>query len=317
MTMRGAVCAKSGDAALDSAMLGAAAGMPLPSPRGVALEVMRLTRDDSATVSQIADALSADPAIAGRLVDVANCASRVIRRPVVAVRDAVIVLGLGAVRQLTLGFSLLKEHGRGECVRFGYQEFWSHSLLLALASEGVARRVGHAAPEEMFACGLLAQVGRLAFATLYPTSYSDIVAAAETPGGESLRMLEREQFGLDHVEMSMIMLREWGLPDVFVRAVGAIASERRGTVAEQPRVAAVMDALRLAWNIGLFLRGGTETRDAMTPPLLEQASAFELESEGVAELVDTTGKNWTDWARRFQLPATMKGDPAATLRKSA
>ena len=46
-----------------------------------------------------------------------------------------------------------------------------------------------AAAEELFACGLLAHVGKLAFATLYPAGYSEILAKASAQSDADLRSL--------------------------------------------------------------------------------------------------------------------------------
>lgn len=44
----------------------------LPSPRGVALELMRPARRENALVTDVARIVRADPALAGRLIHAAN-----------------------------------------------------------------------------------------------------------------------------------------------------------------------------------------------------------------------------------------------------
>ena len=90
----------------------AATAAPLPSPHGVALELMRMMQREDVTVTQIANVLRADPAMSGRLISAANVAALSGRRPVVAVADAVTALGLTVVRGLVLGFSLVSDYGR-------------------------------------------------------------------------------------------------------------------------------------------------------------------------------------------------------------
>src|SRR5690554_327415 len=70
----------------------------LPSPRGVALAVMRLTQQEDVSITELVRVISADPAIVGRLIKAANGMAFSHRRPVVSVADALMVLGLPAVR---------------------------------------------------------------------------------------------------------------------------------------------------------------------------------------------------------------------------
>ena len=44
----------------------------LPSPSGVALEVLRLTRSDDFSHQELAETLQSDPALTGRILQVAN-----------------------------------------------------------------------------------------------------------------------------------------------------------------------------------------------------------------------------------------------------
>ncbi len=47
----------------------------LPSLPAVAIEVLRLTRDEDATVNDLADVISSDPALAARILKSANSAN--------------------------------------------------------------------------------------------------------------------------------------------------------------------------------------------------------------------------------------------------
>ena len=44
----------------------------LPSPKGVALEILRLTEDDSTTVESLGMVIESDPALASKLLKVVN-----------------------------------------------------------------------------------------------------------------------------------------------------------------------------------------------------------------------------------------------------
>ena len=143
----------------------------LPSPKGVAAAILRLSQRDDVTNADLTRLVKTDPAFAGRLIKAANSVNQAGHRPLVAVGDAIMLLGVPAVRQLALGFSLVTTYRSGACKAFDYDAFWSRSLLTAIAMQILTMRTRAAAPEETFTSGLLSRVGCLALATLYPADY--------------------------------------------------------------------------------------------------------------------------------------------------
>ena len=121
----------------------------LPSPRGVALAILELSRRDNVTLGEIARVVQTDPALSSRLIKLANTGSR-ISRPVVSLQEAVVRQGMSTVRQLALGFSLLDQYRSGTCASFEYQAYWSHSLLMGLTMQALGQHVRVAAPDELF-----------------------------------------------------------------------------------------------------------------------------------------------------------------------
>src|SRR5690242_15261094 len=142
----------------------------LPAPKGAALAIMEICRRDDATITEIAKVVQGDAALSDRLIRLANSGANT-GRPVKAVPDAIVRLGLSAVRLLALGFSLVDQYSSGPCQAFDYQRFWSHSLLMAVACQELGSHIKGGSPDELFACGLLTRIGCLALATIYPTEY--------------------------------------------------------------------------------------------------------------------------------------------------
>ena len=86
----------------------------LPSPKGVALAVLALSKREDVTLGEIALAIQTDPALSSRLIKLANSASQ-ISRPVVSVQEAIARKGVKSVCQLALGFSLIDQYRDGGC----------------------------------------------------------------------------------------------------------------------------------------------------------------------------------------------------------
>lgn len=190
---------------------------PLPSPRGVALELLRLSRDENASVADVAHVAQADPVLAARLIRAANGAAHG-AVPTGSLKAAVLRLGFAATCHVALAFSLLNDHRRGGCAGFDYQAFWSQSLLRALAARAVAARLGTADPQEALVAALLAEIGRLALASARPAAYGELLAQ-HGQSGVALRAAEQERFGIDHGALGAALLARWTLPSPMVVAV--------------------------------------------------------------------------------------------------
>ena len=132
----------------------------LPSPQGVALAIMQACQREDVSIAEVSRLVQTDPALAGRLLQLANGASMG-GRPTASVQGAVGRLGLQSVRQLALSFSLIDQYGQGRCAGFDYPGFWSHSLLMAVATRELSARLRLGSADELFSCGLLARIGCL------------------------------------------------------------------------------------------------------------------------------------------------------------
>src|SRR4030065_2630258 len=180
----------------------------LPSPRGIALAILEISQRENATLGEIARVVQTDPALSGRLIKLAHTASH-IARPVASVQEAVVRQGMATVRQLALGFSLVDQYRNGACEAFDYQGYWSHSLLMALGMQALGMRVRVAAAGELVVCGLLAQVGRLALATVYPEAYNAVLMAHHANPAQAIIVPERARLATDHTELGIVMMCDW------------------------------------------------------------------------------------------------------------
>lgn len=225
----------------------------LPSPKGVALELLRALQKEDVQTQSIVALVQSDPALAGRLIRAANACGLGARRPVASVRDAVLTVGLPALRQLALGFSLIQQHGTGHCRAFRYGLYWAHSLATGALMERLADRVRVLPPEEGFALGLLAQVGSLALATLYPRRYSEVIDQLHPANAAALVKRERDLLAITSGDLSIALLGDWGFPSVHVSALewlsarqacGELPANRSGRLA---RMLAI--ARHLAWVV--------------------------------------------------------------------
>lgn len=79
----------------------------LPSPSGTALEIMRLLQSNKTSISDVADLVKMDPALSARILKFVNSAGSSNQRKIMNVNDAIIMAGMGTVRNFALSLSLV------------------------------------------------------------------------------------------------------------------------------------------------------------------------------------------------------------------
>ena len=275
-------------------------GGQLPTPKGVAFAVMEICRRDDATMDAVTNVVQTDPALAGRLLRLANSAARA-GRPLASVREAIVRLGLRTVRQVTLGFSLVDQYRDGPCQAFNYQDFWSHSLLMALAARELGVLSRSASPDDLFGCGLLARVGALALATAYPTEYSEVLRRAEE-GGDTLVALERECLQVDHNECTAELMSDYGIPKALAEPVYYHERPEESGFVEGSRPHAMVHLFFLASRIAdLGLASETDRSDRISELML-LGGKIGLDTDELGALVDRIVKEWHEWSEMLQVP---------------
>lgn len=216
----------------------------LPSLPVVALEVLRLTRSDNASAAEIAQAIEYDPALASKILKVANSSLFGMPRQISSLRQAMTILGLRTVKVMALTFSLADAMQGKVPGAFDYQLFWRRSLTNAVAARLLAEHIHCPQPDEVFVTALLCDVGMLAAFHADDATYRALLAEFES-SHQQIHALEQRFFGADHQLFSSHLLDTWGLPERMVKAVAshhAPLEEIRNTAPEDHLVRVVVAA---------------------------------------------------------------------------
>jgi two-component system cell cycle response regulator len=272
----------------------------LPSPKGVALAILEICRRDDASLAEVARIVETDPALSGRLLRQVNTAAHG-GRPVAAVPKAIQHLGLGAVRRLALGFSLVEHCSTGACQGFDYPGFWSHSLLMAVVMQELGRVVQTAAPDELFICGLLARIGRLGLATAYPAEYAALLAEASS--AEEFAQRERDQLGVDHNGLTAALLLDWGLPKPLAEPAMHHQWPEAAGFSPDSRPWRLAHLLHLAGRLADLGQAAEMERANHVGGLVELADRLGFDAETLGVLTDRAILLWREWGKLLDIQA--------------
>ncbi|MBM3153540.1 MAG: HDOD domain-containing protein, partial [Chloroflexi bacterium] len=273
----------------------------LPSPKGVALAIMEVCRRDDASIEAIAKVVAADPALTGRLLHLANAAAVSGGRPVIAVGEAVMCLGMSTVRNVAMGFSLVDQYQNGPCQAFDYARFWSHSLLMAVAMQALGRLSNAAHPEELFACGLLARIGCLALASIHPAEYAALLQ--KHPAEGELAALEQEHLRANHNDFTAAILCDCGIPKVMVEPIYHHEAPERSGFTEGSRPHQLTHLFYHAKRLADMGLASENERNGIISELMLLGGKLGLDANDMGIQVDSIIKEWRQWSEVLRVPA--------------
>ena len=172
------------------------------------------------TAQDVAEAILADQGLTANVLRLANSAHYGHPRRITTATDAVVLLGVSAVRSLAISShtaQLLQRPLPGYAM--GRGDLWRHSTSVAFVSRRLALETGAAAAEEAFIAGLLHDVGKVVLSDLMGPSFERMTRISHEQRLPMWRV-EREVLGFDHAELGSRIAERWRFPGSLVEAIG-------------------------------------------------------------------------------------------------
>jgi diguanylate cyclase (GGDEF)-like protein len=192
----------------------------LPSLPAVAVHVLRLCQRENFDIADVARAIGADAPLSAKVVALVNSPLFAMRQEVKTVSQALVLLGVNAVRTIALSFAVAGDLQAHERTGFDHRTYWRRAVFAAATAQDLARLGGLRHPEEAFLSALLQDVGQMALLQAAGEQYFPMTAAAGADH-EKLMGLEKQAFGCDHAEVGRWLMTQWRLPEVVRAAVGS------------------------------------------------------------------------------------------------
>ena len=181
----------------------------LPPAPPILVELGAILDSERTSARHVADILARDPALAARILRLANSAYFCLPQPVSDVRAACVVLGFDMIRNLAIGVTTLDALTRRVGRVLEADSFWRHSFAVGIAARLVASRVGGPATGTAFCAGILHDIGKLVLATLVPDRYARVL---EPEGRTSLVEREIRELGASHATVGGWLGEVWRFP---------------------------------------------------------------------------------------------------------
>lgn len=192
----------------------------LPSFPAVYLDVIVALSSEDASMDQIGEIISRDPALVAKLLQVANSAAFGLMKKVSSPTEAVQFLGFSTVRALTLSVHVFANFIGIRHARFSAERLCDHSMRTAQIARAIMQAEGATLAEidHAYTAGMLHDVGKLVLAQNLPDQFQQALQLADQRRLPAFAA-EREVFGTTHAAVGAYLLGLWGLPGDIVEGV--------------------------------------------------------------------------------------------------
>jgi putative nucleotidyltransferase with HDIG domain len=183
----------------------------------ILLKLIEHCQADEAGMSELAQLVAKDAAMASKIIGVANSSAYPNRGRLVGLEQSLISLGTDMVKTLLISESVFQIFGDfSQPSGVDLRGFWKHSLTAAVAARMLAAKTGYPHLEEAYLAGLLHDVGRLALFASAPREYGVNFFAADD---ESLCAVEQRTLQITHAEAGAWIIERWNLDSFLADSV--------------------------------------------------------------------------------------------------
>jgi putative nucleotidyltransferase with HDIG domain len=186
----------------------------LPTLPTYVLELNTLLSSASVDLKRVGKVIRNDPSLSAQVLRLCNSALFSLRRRVLSIEEAAILMGSERMRTLVLTCSIMEFTGK-QLPRGEVQAFWTHSFMSGMLSERIARWIEYTEREQAYLGGLLHDIGTL---PLLVVAKEENVLKGETksgPWGGSLEA-EKDFFGMNHCEVGRWIGQSWNFFPSFI-----------------------------------------------------------------------------------------------------
>jgi len=189
-------------------------GQGLPTLPNYVLDLNALLSSPSVDLKKVANVIRTDPSLSAQVLRLCNSALFGLRRRVLSIEQAAILLGTERLRTMVLTCSVMQFAGK-KLPKEQLMAFWQHSFLSGLLSERIARQIDYFEKEQAYLGGLLHDIGQLPLWILVLEETAK-QRALPPPDWVDNIPAERDYFGMDHCKTGRMMAVSWNFMPSFI-----------------------------------------------------------------------------------------------------
>jgi HD-like signal output (HDOD) protein len=184
---------------------------PFPA---VAQRVMQMVADPNCKIEELGQVIKSDPAIAARVMRLANSALFRVGQPVGSLDQALMRLGTNTLYQMVTAIAVM---GLFNTKDKNARRLRDHSVGCAALAKALATRKNWPGSSQLFLCGLMHDLGQLLLLQTEEVAYDTFTP--EQLSFDRTHLRERQLLGYDHAVLGGHVIALWNLPELTSQTV--------------------------------------------------------------------------------------------------
>jgi putative nucleotidyltransferase with HDIG domain len=191
----------------------------LPTLPVIAMQVNDLLNDMESPIEQLVTLLEKDQSLVTKILRLVNSSFYGFKSRVNSVRHAVTLMGYNTIRNAIVTVSVIEALNlKTKNLDFNIDQFWRHSIRVAVMCRYIAENSKVAEPEDAFTAGLVHDIGKVVLAVYFTDELSNILEVSANQGDTFFRAEEKLNY-CPHNIIGSLLAQHWKLPDTLIKAI--------------------------------------------------------------------------------------------------
>lgn len=178
-------------------------------------DLMDAVKSEETSVDDIVRVIERDPAVASKVLKVANSAFYSISSGIDSIKKAVNLIGFKEIANISMTVSVIDKFKFGENIDL--KKFWNHSILVASIAKNFSIENKKSDPDTVYTIGLLHDVGLLIIAHYFPEEFDQILGRMAKYN--SIFDSEMEVLGFTHFDVTVEIMKKWNFSGTLYQPV--------------------------------------------------------------------------------------------------
>lgn len=191
----------------------------ISSIKQIVIKIIKIINDPDSSAKNLKDVIEKDPPLTAKLLRLANSAFYGYSKKISTIQEAIVCIGFEAVKELALRQKVCELFSKEFYFNsYSRLSLWKHCIAVALCGKLIYRMEFQQHGENIYAAGLLHDIGIIISDQFLQNSFIDILTKSKNTK-KNLINIEDNVLGFNHTDIGSSLATDWKLPDELVIAI--------------------------------------------------------------------------------------------------